>query len=127
MVEFVASFIYAANGDHDRRSLWSNLVSFSSQMNHLPWIVLGDFNIVLVPSGISGGDFRLIPAMDDFQNCMFASGLDDLRFSGNFFTWSNLQQDENCTCRKLERVLVNENWLHTFPNCFANFMGLWDL
>jgi hypothetical protein len=85
MVEFVASFIYAANGDRDRRPLWSNLVSFSSQMTHLPWTMLGDFNIVRVPSEISGGDSMLIPTMDDFQNCLLASGLEDLRFSGHFF------------------------------------------
>lgn len=40
------TFMYAHNCIDKRKKLWAHLVQFSSSLN-LPWIVLGDFNVVL--------------------------------------------------------------------------------
>lgn len=45
----------------------------------------------------------------------------DLNFSGCFFTWSNKSEGSNFLARKLDRVLVNEEWLCKFGKTCVNF------
>ena len=44
--KFYTSFVYGLNKVVDRRPLWQNLINFNSTID-LPWILLGDFNVVL--------------------------------------------------------------------------------
>ncbi|KAL0444896.1 UNVERIFIED_CONTAM: hypothetical protein Slati_2212300 [Sesamum latifolium] len=47
LVSCLVSVAYGANDIATRRGLWSNLVSFMSTVDELPWLVMGDFNRVL--------------------------------------------------------------------------------
>uniref|UniRef100_A0A2K1R9N2 DUF4283 domain-containing protein n=1 Tax=Populus trichocarpa TaxID=3694 RepID=A0A2K1R9N2_POPTR len=51
----------------------------------------------------------------------FEVKVDDLRYSGMHYTWSN-QCPENLIMRKLDRVLVNEKWNLNFPLSEARFL-----
>ena len=66
-------------------------------------------------------------AMDDLNNCCSSSDLEDLRFKGHWFTWSN-KNPANPILRKLDRVLMNPSWTSCFPNADAEFFppGLSD-
>ncbi|KAI0510599.1 hypothetical protein KFK09_011207 [Dendrobium nobile] len=48
---------------------------------------------------------------------LFNAGIQDLSSVGHFYTWHN-QQANNPIHIKLDRVLVNDNWLQNFPNSF---------
>ena len=86
-----------------------------------PWIALGDFNQVLYYSEHSTADaYYSSRGMRDFLNCIEASALSDLPFCGNTFTWSN-KQGSTVVSKKLDRILVNDDWLFRFPNSIGVF------
>ncbi|XP_058223086.1 uncharacterized protein LOC131332805 [Rhododendron vialii] len=106
---FLVTMVYGANSNLDRRSLWHSLIQFR---NSSPWVVLGDFNAIRhLKEKVGRGEgcyIQLSPHMDDINHCLFASELDDLRFIGCLFTWSNKQVPPHFVATKLDRVLVNE-------------------
>lgn len=59
-------------------------------------------------------------AMRDFQEAISICGLDDLAKVGSVFTWTN-RQPANPISKKLDRVLVNSQWLTSFPVSFSTF------
>ena len=49
----------------------------------------------------------------------------DLRYIGEQFTWSNRRYNrEDFSQRKLDRALVNQEWLDKFSDSFAHFQAL---
>lgn len=91
-------------------------------------MVLGDFNVVRTPREKVGGQNHLAHQLDEFNNCMYSCELDDLRFSGNLYTWFNRQEAPNYISSKLDRVLVNEEWLkaHACSNALFLTPGISD-
>ncbi|KAL5798421.1 hypothetical protein ACOSQ2_003241 [Xanthoceras sorbifolium] len=59
----------------------------------------------------------------DLHQCLLDIDLFDLPFKGSLYTWSNRRDSEQIIARKLDRVLVNDSWLATFPNSEADFTG----
>jgi hypothetical protein len=41
------SFVYGANQGVDRKLLWNNLCSMKTKVGTSPWLICGDFNVVL--------------------------------------------------------------------------------
>ena len=57
-----------------------------------------------------------------FNNCLNDSCLVDLRYIGIFFNWCNKRFGLlDFTQRKLDRAVVNQEWLDSFPISYANF------
>ncbi|KAH7845388.1 hypothetical protein Vadar_001417 [Vaccinium darrowii] len=117
-VTFLASFVYGANYYMDRHELWNSLNNIKSPN---PWIVLGDFNSVRFPQEKSGSMSHWPSYMDDINTCLYSNELDDLRYSGCFFTWSNRQAPPYHISNKLDRVLVNDSWNSLYPHSSAFF------
>lgn len=82
----------------------------------IPWIAIGDFNVILCPNeklwGNSSG--RRCPQFGDFVNM---AELQDLGFKGPAFTWHRGGLFE-----KLDRVLGNVNWVRKFLNCLVTYL-----
>ncbi|CAL9247948.1 unnamed protein product, partial [Arabidopsis halleri] len=112
------------NTAYERTPLWADIsrLSSSSPLFNTPWILAGDFNQVasigehysIIPSNMS------LRGMEDLQACLRDNDLVDLPSRGVFYTWSNHQQ-ENPIIRKLDRAIVNDEWLSTFPTSTAVF------
>lgn len=115
---FFATFVYGDNFYLNRQALWSRLHLLSTAS---PWIVLGDFNVIRFPREKVGGSAYWPPYMDDFNNCLFALGLDDLRYTGCFLTWANKQDPTHFVSTKLDHVLVNEHWMRMYNCSNAHF------
>lgn len=128
---FVGSFVYAFNDYIDRRALWNEIAcvkSFISVNNaSLPWCLLGDFNVITSIEENLGGSSVLNSSISEFLDCIYDNHLVDLRSYGQYLTWWNSSLDSP-VFRKLDRVLVNNSWLSSFPLSFANFLprGLSD-
>lgn len=98
----------------ERKSLWEEIKDHqdSALFRNKKWILMGDFNEILEGEEHSGFEAapRLPPGMRDFQDVARYCKLTDMGFQGPLFTWCN-KREEGLICKKLDRVLVNEEWL----------------
>ncbi|XP_039009388.1 uncharacterized protein LOC120137798 [Hibiscus syriacus] len=116
---------YGSNDGITRRLLWHQLREIDNKYGHLPWILGGDFNIILNANETS--DCELLgpissPKMKDFLDITQELSLHDHPYFGLLFTWSNKQQ-ESFLARKLNRVLINPLWAAEFQNSFVEFLA----
>lgn len=114
--ELVVSFVYAVNCIYGRRFLWSDLSQLAANQCVVdkPWLILGDFNQSLDPADASLGSSRITGGMEEFRECLLNANIFDLPYKGHHFTWWN-KRDANPIAKKLDRALVNDNWLLSFP------------
>ena len=113
--KFHLSFVYAFNSRMGRRPLWDNICRFNSSSG-MPWMLMGDFNNILSIEEKANGIPATSYEMRDFKNCCYEAGISDLRSSGVYFTWTN-----NSIWKKLDRVMVNKNWVHEGLQAQARF------
>jgi len=109
---FYATTVYAKCDSMQRVNLWEELYQLHNSST-LPWIISGDFNVVLNENEKIGG-VPVQPAdAEDFVNCIGSCDLTEVSYRGNPFTWWNGRVAEDCIFERLDRVLVNEelqNW-----------------
>ncbi|KAL9236058.1 hypothetical protein vseg_010766 [Gypsophila vaccaria] len=86
-----------------------------------PWAIGGDFNCVTSTNEIVGGQFQL-KAAESLRDCIHRCDLIDSPAMGAKFTWNNKQCPDTRTYRKLDRLLVNHEWLAKYDQYVANFL-----
>ncbi|KAF8064721.1 hypothetical protein N665_1171s0002 [Sinapis alba] len=78
------------------------------------WMLMGDYNEIL--DGEEHSEYentpRVSPGMRDFQDTVRHCQLTDMGYQGPKLTWCN-KREEGLICKKLDRVLINEEWLNT--------------
>ncbi|XP_028111135.1 uncharacterized protein LOC114309562 [Camellia sinensis] len=82
---------------------------------------MGDFNAIRYPHEKIGVSQSWSSAKELFNYSILQAGFDDISYSGCHFTWANKQVDGHYIASKIDRVLVNDNWLKTFPFSHAQF------
>lgn len=122
-ISFVYYVVYASNEVEERRELWSSLqdtlVSFG--LDSKPWMVVGDFNESLGPHESSNVDcVSSTSSMREFGEVLGDLGLVDLPSQGPRFTWTN-HQPSAPIAKRLDRCLVNGDWLSQFPTAHCSF------
>ncbi|XP_074277561.1 uncharacterized protein LOC141601195 [Silene latifolia] len=117
---FYCTIVYAFNGVGERKPLWDKIRHFSDQIQ-IPWLVCGDFNTVLKPAERLGGN-STEEEMTDFQACVDYCDIQDSLATGSFFTWNNKQEPLTRVYCRLDRVLVNKEWLTQRPGASAHFL-----
>ncbi|XP_074301215.1 uncharacterized protein LOC141632574 [Silene latifolia] len=114
---FLATFIYAFNKIEHRVPLWNALDRLSGNG---PWIILGDFNNVLYTNerlGKAVRDEEMLP----FQSTVARCDLHDMKTTGAFFTWNNKQPSETRIFSRIDRVMVNSDWLALWSDWLAHY------
>ncbi|XP_056161117.1 uncharacterized protein LOC115676822 [Syzygium oleosum] len=119
---FHVSIIYGEHTFTARRSLWTDLVQTNMVVSNEPWLVAGDFNAIRDHSDRMGNSNEWIPAFDELALCLDQAGLDDLKYVGHRFTWST-SSGASRKQRKIDRVLVNDQWTSTFSYSEATFLA----
>ncbi|XP_077252023.1 uncharacterized protein LOC143891305 [Tasmannia lanceolata] len=111
----------------DRRPLWSHLSQIASNIS-LPLLIFGDFNIIRCEEEKWGGVGPSRSDVEDFNRCIDDNSLSDLRSFGQPLSWNNKSLTGNLKLRRLDRALVNEEWLFNFPASFVTYLlsGLSD-
>ncbi|XP_060974657.1 uncharacterized protein LOC115696494 [Cannabis sativa] len=91
------------------------------------WVILGDFNEIVSKEERIGKKVKYSEATD-FIECVNCCQLEDIKFRGSYFTWSNKRQGNERIWSKIDRVLANKKWMDLYPNAEAVFMveGLFD-
>ncbi|KAG7581859.1 Reverse transcriptase zinc-binding domain [Arabidopsis suecica] len=85
-------------------------------------MILGDFNQIV----FANEHYSVLPhdlplsGMSEFHDCLVSNELQDMPSRGTLYTWSNNQPDDP-VLRKLDRVLINEQWSSTYPDSLAVF------
>ncbi|KAG7571789.1 Endonuclease/exonuclease/phosphatase superfamily [Arabidopsis suecica] len=117
--------IDGVNGERNQANLGTKKLANKNngkQKDCNPWVVVGDFNVILSASEHSRSLEYLQDqaAMRVFQDVILDCGLEDLSYVGPKLTWS-ISQDDHPICKKLESAMVNSCWLRSFPNTSAFF------
>jgi hypothetical protein len=114
------SFVYGANKGVDRKLLWNNLCSMKIRVAANPWMICGNFNVVLSLAEKWGSN-KLNSYELEFGQCLNDLEVMDLNFSGCFYTWTNKSEEPRFVARKLDRVLANEYWMSVFGRTIVDF------
>lgn len=100
--------------------LWNNIRN--NAVADEPWLIGGDFNIIVESGEIEGGSPPDLNSMNDFVNCIADTCLKDMDYIGLPFTW----QWRNVKHR-LDRVLANSAWDDIFKeNSFTHRIRRWS-
>ncbi|KAH0693368.1 hypothetical protein KY285_020465 [Solanum tuberosum] len=119
--QLLVSVVYAKCSAIERLSLWDEIFTISQEYV-VPWMIGGDFNVILREEEKIGGLPVYPQEYEDFAECLNASGLADITFSGNPFTWWNGRVDGECIFKRLDRVVVNNYfWTHMAIHGFLKF------
>ncbi|XP_056857118.1 uncharacterized protein LOC108835054, partial [Raphanus sativus] len=122
--EFFCSFVYGENLMEDRKDLWRDIKDHqnSAMFRGKPWIIMGDFNEIIDGEEHSNyQDSGLInEGMRDFEHVIQYCHFMDLGSQGPKFTWCN-KRKEGLICKKLDRFLVNDIWLHKQDKSYGVF------
>ncbi|KAF5447348.1 hypothetical protein F2P56_032905 [Juglans regia] len=105
-------------GDHvtGRRKLsWALLRALQPADDH-PWLCLGDYNEILSNGEKVGGALRPLSQMEEFRIALLDTGLHDLGFKGDQFTWCNNREGLQFTKERLDRACANSPWQLLFGN-----------
>ncbi|GJW35252.1 RNA-directed DNA polymerase, eukaryota, reverse transcriptase zinc-binding domain protein [Tanacetum coccineum] len=117
------SFIYGENNVKERRDLWKNLREHNSIAGCSPWVLLGDFNVILYYNENSNGINVQSFGVHEFRDCVDNLSLEDIKLTGLFFTWIQVRRDPSKgVLKKLDRVMGNGHFVSDFSNSFANFL-----
>ncbi|GJR98086.1 RNA-directed DNA polymerase, eukaryota, reverse transcriptase zinc-binding domain protein [Tanacetum coccineum] len=107
----------------ERRDLWNELMGQKSITTGYPWLVMGDMNVTLNTNEHTMGGSYLTADMEEFADCVNKVELTDLCSSGLFFTWSkNPNSVVPRIMKKLDRIMVNEEFLKSFSDAHAIFL-----
>ncbi|KAG5577887.1 hypothetical protein H5410_058021 [Solanum commersonii] len=83
---FMVTTIYARCSALERQELWEDLKDIAYN-SHIPWIVRGDFNVILDESKKLGGLPITQNEITDFAQCVSTCALTEIKFTGSSYTW----------------------------------------
>ena len=81
-----------------------------SGLHSLPWVIVGDFNEVLMGENKFGGRFVNINRALIFQECLDTCWMIDIGYSGARFTWSNHRPLNHLIQERIDLVFINAEW-----------------
>ncbi|XP_074288263.1 uncharacterized protein LOC141613430 [Silene latifolia] len=120
------TIVYGFNKAVLRRELWKKLIEYAGSCSGA-WAIGGDFNNVLSFHERIGSDIS-VNEIQPFQDCLDICQVKDITAIGSFFTWNNKQEVATRVYNRIDRFLINDEWMHLFPDAYANFMpeGIFD-
>ncbi|XP_058775054.1 uncharacterized protein LOC131649298 [Vicia villosa] len=111
--------IYAKNQVEQRRILWTNMNDLCRKYLGR-WCVVGDFNNV-ANSLDRVGEMVVKAEYEDFNNMMSTIGLCEMDSKGEYFTWSNKQND-NPIYSRIDRLISNTAWFQVNDDATLNVL-----
>ncbi|XP_074336620.1 uncharacterized protein LOC141673779 [Apium graveolens] len=114
MVPWRLTGIYGEPKRSLRRKTWDLLRNLARDSN-LPWCVIGDMNNIKSQAEKKGGAVYPSWLVEGFNEAITDTGLQDLDMVGHQFTWERGRNTNNWIQIRLDRGLVDVNWLQCFP------------
>ena len=94
----------------DNKTRMYQLLRDLHAQSRLPWVVIGDFNEILLSSEKDGGAPRQQSRLKAFQDALSDCSLDDLGYEDDVFTWFRGGLRE-----WLDRAVSNAEWMRLHP------------
>uniref|UniRef100_A0A803L8S1 Endonuclease/exonuclease/phosphatase domain-containing protein n=1 Tax=Chenopodium quinoa TaxID=63459 RepID=A0A803L8S1_CHEQI len=114
--------IYGFPEDENKHKTGVLLKSLMSTVAE-PWLVGGDFNLMLLSCEKQGGrDFNNEEA-DVLRDAVQFCQLLDLGYIGHNFTWTNNRGGIENVQEQLDRYLANHAWKESFPGSFVTHLS----
>lgn len=120
-VVWIMSAVYASPNAFFWEDLWTYLQQLGCCIP-IPWMILGDFNHVLLVTEKQGGCPAGLRNMVSLRNVMLHCSLVNLGYSGCPFTWSNMRVGAANIKERLDRGLGNQAFLHKFPTVMVTHL-----
>ncbi|GKA52512.1 putative reverse transcriptase domain-containing protein, partial [Tanacetum coccineum] len=118
------SMVYGENSPRARLKLWSDLIEINATVGIYPWVMLGDFNVVLKINENTNGMNVRGEGIQEFVECVDKLEMEDINMCGMFYTWIQRRRNpELSILKKLERIMGNNSFISMFPASFAHFMA----
>ncbi|CAI9089965.1 OLC1v1024623C1 [Oldenlandia corymbosa var. corymbosa] len=118
---FLFTGVYAATESEERSTLWMELVGLSKCITE-PWLIMGDFNNILTPEAKLRGRPVALSDYEEFQWCLDECGVKDLWQQGKLYTWCNQRMGNERVYAKLDRALVNGEWIDEFSDSITSVL-----
>ncbi|XP_019434885.1 PREDICTED: uncharacterized protein LOC109341431 [Lupinus angustifolius] len=117
MYSWICSAVYTSPSWSMRELLWEHLANLWTLVV-IPWLLLGDFNEVLLPFEVRGGNF-IASRAQKFSQLMDKCGLLDLGAVGSRFTWFRRVESGCSIFKRLDRGLSDSSWRTTFHEAYV--------
>ncbi|KAK9934990.1 hypothetical protein M0R45_022108 [Rubus argutus] len=108
--------VYASTSVAGRRCLWEDITEFKGHFVTGPWLVVGDFNAVLGAHEKKGGAPVCRHSCEEFQAMSDVCELVHVDTKGAEFTWVRRNGLRGNVELRLDRSLVNLEWLDAWDN-----------
>ena len=109
----------------ERHHSWQ-LLRRLNQGDHIPWLVAGDFNEILVTEEKEGKLLRPQAQMDNFRKGLGECALMDLGFAGPTFTWNNGRVGEDNVRARLDRGVCRSEERRVGKECVSTCRSRWS-
>ncbi|XP_056685776.1 uncharacterized protein [Spinacia oleracea] len=121
---FTAQFtaVYGLHTIDHRRPLWTTLTQIGPRVIY-PWFFMGDFNSVLHAGDRIHGSQVSDTETRDFDSCIDATGLIELKSCGNFFSWNNKGQGDLRIHSRIDWAFGCGNWHTSYPEVCVDYLN----
>ena len=114
------SFVYADNNGIARRVLWCDLQMAKIVTIGKPWILMGDFNVILKVEEHTAGKSTVTGDMQEFINFVNSIEVEDVCSKGMFYTWIKSPSKPNTSILKnLDRIMANDEFISKYTQAYA--------
>ncbi|XP_060211849.1 uncharacterized protein LOC132639421 [Lycium barbarum] len=111
----VITLVYAKCDERETLQLWEDIYNVAGSTNS-PWLVGGDFNVVLHEDEKLG---RVPVQPQDYKDFAFyvnSCELLETSFKGSHFTWWNGRGGADCIFERLDRIFFNQQFQQWFAD-----------
>ncbi|XP_070026485.1 uncharacterized protein LOC142182242 [Nicotiana tabacum] len=111
------SFVYGYNTARGRRVLWETLRHISTYTIE-PWIILGDFNVILSTKDRINGLPVHVNETVEFPSCVTDTdtGLGQVNRKGWQYSWCNKRDGDDRIYSHIDWVMGNDKWFQEYGN-----------
>ena len=112
---------YGEPKTNQRMEVWNKLKGLNNRPS-IPWLCACDFNEISKHDEKLGGVLRGHTQMQNFRDVIDECDFIDLRFEGPKFTWSKHFIDGHSIWERLDRGLVNSEFLLKYPASKVSYL-----
>lgn len=93
-----------------RKPFWNDLRNIGQNIKK-PWLICGDFNIVLHPNDRAFGAPVTLAEIRDYSECIQDVKVGKLPWKGEYYTPTDKQIGDARICSRIDRAFGNYKWM----------------